>query len=461
MKENYLSQALYWLTYSIIALFVLSIIPPFEIGSFAYKKINLLADIEHMNKEPGLVMPKSDSIIDTLQVVAPVAKLKVDSCRKGITCIEDYSADRNAMEAFLKSLDEAKSKPVRIAFFGDSFIEGDILTSSLRDTLQRVLGGHGVGYVPITSEVAQFRTTIKHSFSNWKTYSIIGKYEEEPLFGIGGFCFEPEEENWVEYSPGYGARLNKMSLYYTATAARKLSYLIRDSITVDTILNPTSSLSKIDLTGLKSKSIRISINQTDTTMTNAGGIQLFGASIEDHIGIYVDNLAMRGNSGIALSRISNSMLRETNRIRPYKLIVLQFGLNVVSENDSTEYTGYAQSMIRVVNKFKESFSDCSLLVVSVSDRSSNQNGSFKTIPGILAMRKAQRLVAQKTGVAFWDLFAAMGGENSMPKFVNAKPSMAAKDYTHLNFKGGNFVAKRLAKALLYEQEKYANAKSAR
>ena len=76
------------------------------------------------------------------------------------------------------------------------------------------------------------------------------------------------------------------------------------------------------------------------------------------------------------------------------------------------------------------------------------------------MRKAQRLVAKKTGVAFWDLLEAMGGENSMPKFVNAKPSMAAKDYTHLNFKGGKVLAIKLANALLYEQERYAKAKPA-
>lgn len=458
MKENYLPQALYWFTYSIIALFVLSIIPPFNLGNFTYKKIELLADIEpepkKLEKETVL-----DSIVlrDTVEIIAPVVNHKIDTCKKGLTCIEDFSEQGNAMEAFIKSLEQVKSKPVRIAFYGDSFIEGDILTSSLRDTLQRVFGGRGVGYVPITSEVAQFRMTIKHSFGNWKTSSIVGKYDEEPPFGIGGFCFEPMEGNFVEYSPAYGGRLSKLSIFYSGTALRKLHYIIRDTVTVDTTLFPSSNLTKIDLTNLRSKAIRLSIVEGDTL---PGRIQLYGASMEDNTGIYVDNLAMRGNSGIALSRISSKMLREMNRIRPYQLIVLQFGLNVVSENDTIDYTGYAESMVRVVNKLKETFSDCSILVVSVSDRSSNHGGAFKTMPGILAMRKVQRLFAKKAGVAFWDLFAAMGGENSMPKLVNAKPSMAAKDYTHLNFKGGKFVAKRLSDALLYERERYAKAKPA-
>lgn len=453
MNQNYLPQVLYWFTYSIIALFVLSLIPPISIGDFTFKKINLLADIES-----ELTAPKSDSIakpiIDTVQFIAPTVTHKIDACKKGVWCIEDFSVDGLAMASFVRSLAEVKSRPVRIAFFGDSFIEGDILTSSLRDTLQRVLGGRGVGYVPITSEVAQFRNTIKHSFGNWQTYSIVSKYEEEPRFGIGGFAFEPLPENSVEYSPGYGGLLQKLSLFYSSTAPTTLRYTIQDTLSIDTVLSLSPALAKIDLLNLRSKSIKINFPQTDTAASFTG-LQLYGASIEGGAGIYVDNLAMRGNSGIALSRISNAMLRETNKIRPYKLIVLQFGLNVVGESDSTEYLGYAESMIRVVNKFKESFSDCSLLIVSVSDRSSNQNGTFKTIPGILAMRQAQRLVAKKTGVAFWDMFEAMGGENSMPRLVNAKPSMAAKDYTHLNFKGGRFVAKRLSDALLYEQERYA------
>ena len=441
-------KAIYWLTYSLLLLFILSVIPPFTIGVFHYKKINLLADIE-----PDIVIvPKKDSIPDSTFIIPPpVVQHKIDTCKKNVTCIEDFSEDGTAMLSFIESLDKTKSMPIRIAFYGDSFIEGDILTSSLRDTLQSVFGGRGVGYVAITSEVAKFRTTVKHSFKNWQALSIISNYDTEPHFGIGGLSAIPLQDNEVEFSPGYGGRLNKFSLFYSSTAFRTLRYTVRDTITRDTTLYSYNNLNKFDLYNLRSSSIKLSIAQPDS-------LELYGVSIEDGNGLYVDNLAMRGNSGIALSRISNTMLRESNRLRPYKLVVLQFGLNVVDEKDSTDYAGYTQSMVRVVNKFKESFSDCSILIVSVSDRSNNQNGNFKTIPGILAMRIAQRKIAMKAGVAFWDLFAAMGGENSMPNFVNAKPSMAARDYTHVNFKGGKFIARKLSDALMYEQERYAKAK---
>ena len=117
MKDNYLPQALYWLTYTIIALFILSLIPPFTVGNLTYKRIDLLADIE-----PDIILPKADSVIDTIKVVTPVVKHKIDTCRKGVVCIEDFSPEGNAMEAFINSLEQVKSKPIRIAFYGDSFI---------------------------------------------------------------------------------------------------------------------------------------------------------------------------------------------------------------------------------------------------------------------------------------------------------------------------------------------------
>jgi len=151
------------------------------------------------------------------------------------------------------------------------------------------------------------------------------------------------------------------------------------------------------------------------------------------------------------------MFTEFNSFRNYKLIILQYGLNVVLE-DSLHYGWYAARMIKVVNKIKQAYPHASILMMSVSDRSSNTSGAFKTMKAIPAMRNAQRLVAQRTGVAFWDLFEAMGGEGSMVKLVEGKPSLAAKDYTHLTFKGGRKLARLLMNSLLYEQEKYEKKK---
>jgi hypothetical protein len=119
-----------------------------------------------------------------------------------------------------------------------------------------------------------------------------------------------------------------------------------------------------------------------------------------------------------------------------------------------KYDWYTSRMIKVVNKIKQNFPKASILMISVSDRSSNTSGAFKTINTIPVMRNAQRYIAQKTGIAFWDMYEAMGGENSMVKFVKVKPSLAAKDYTHLTFKGGKKISGLLVKSLLNEIAEY-------
>ena len=170
---------------------------------------------------------------------------------------------------------------------------------------------------------------------------------------------------------------------------------------------------------------------------------------------------MRGNSGMGLLRINQSMHRMFNQYRDYKLIILQYGLNVVGENDSTNYEGYARRMVTVIERLQTAFPESSILLVSISDRSSNQEGTFKTIPAIPMMRDAQRHMALKTGIAFWDLYEAMGGENSMVQYATATPTLAAKDYTHLTFRGGRIIAMKLAKALLHDQKRYENNRKPR
>ena len=77
--------------------------------------------------------------------VMSARKLRVEedrSGRPGFIPIEDFdTASVTALSRFGRRL--FQGEPVRIAFLGDSFIEGDILTSDLRRMLQNDAGGPG------------------------------------------------------------------------------------------------------------------------------------------------------------------------------------------------------------------------------------------------------------------------------------------------------------------------------
>jgi hypothetical protein len=458
-NNNKLHYALGLCLLVISFLLLLSFLPKFSIGSWKFRNVDPISAIRYDSPDTlfaSLDSLRPDSVKQKIDSVIEVVRLR---CPDGLTCLEDYSADSSAMKYFISALNslDQNNRSVRVAFYGDSFVEGDVFCGSFRDTLQSIFGGEGVGYVPITSEVAGFRTTIKHKFDNWNSYSLISKKDStfKSELGPSGYLFVPEENNWVEYKPARKKlEFKNVKLYYRNTGDATLNYVINDTITKSTHLKNSRKLQEWSHRGKAIKSIRFEFEQEDSV----NELNLFGAGFEGEKGIYIDNFSLRGNSGISLLKVPDEMFTEFNRHRDYKLIILQYGLNVVLE-DSLNYTWYAVRMIKVVNKLKRLFPKASILLMSVSDRSSNSSGEFKTMRAIPMMRDAQRLVAERTGIAFWDLYTAMGGENSMVKLAESKPPMAAKDYTHLTFKGGRKLAGLFAKTLIHEKKKYEQRKA--
>lgn len=430
-------------------LLLLSLLPEILIGPVSLKKVDFLSDIRtetpdtlvmsDSTKIPKAAVAKQDSIVKKIQ----------EGCLPGLTCIEDYSTGKTALNHFINALNKTKKsgQALRIAFYGDSFIEGDVFCGSFRDTLQSIFGGRGVGYVPVTSDVAGFRNTIKHRFENWITSTLISKKDSSAKIGPSGYCFTPLAGNWVEYTPSrqrYLREFNDIKLYYRSLKDAILHYTI-DTLASSEPLNRSDKIQQWTFEGKGVKSVRFEFFPYDS-------LWIYGASFEKGGGIYVDNFSLRGNSGMNLNFISSDMYKTFNRYRKYKLIILQFGLNLVVE-ESLNYQAYTKRMVRMVNQLKKLFPECSFLLLSISDRSTNVSGEFKTMEAVPAMRNAQRLIAKETGIAFWDMYEAMGGQNSMIKYVKTTPALAAKDYTHLTFRGGKKLAGSLVKSLLHEVEK--------
>ena len=114
-----------------------------------------------------------------------------------------------------------------------------------------------------------------------------------------------------------------------------------------------------------------------------------------------------------------------------------------------------QGLITAIEHLKECFPQAGILLLSVGDRDyKNENGELRTMPGVKNLIRYQQNIAAESGIAFWNMFEAMGGEGSMAKLVHAKPSMANYDYTHINFRGGKHLAGLLYETMIYGKEQY-------
>jgi len=340
---------------------------------------------------------------------------------------------------------------VRIAYFGDSLVEGDLMVGDLRNEFQKTFGGGGVGFLPITSEVARFRPTVGHTYSGgWQVSTVLDRKPAVPL-GFGGQVWAPPCtptgcSGWVEYRAesrlqalvsfrGLRVYAGRVPPGATITAAPDSGPEQRVGLTPGDALQEA-----IFAFDPPARTVRL-------TVWSPGPLNLYGAAWDEVQGVVVDNLALRRHSGLGLAAIPAEALRAADRLRHYDLVVLHFGTNVANP-ESNMGKWYEAGMTKALKHLRAALPDSDFLVISVADRSFNQDGTFATIPTIPSLVAHQRRAAENTGAAFWDLFTAMGGANAMVAWVNHTPPLASLDYTHFSHVGGRRVAKALFRALI-------------
>ena len=366
------------------------------------------------------------------------------------TRIEDYSVGHIGLKRFFAALRNSGSHPVRVGFLGDSFIEGDILVADFRSGLQKQFGGRGVGFVPVASVAAQFRPTVELKSEGWTTWSMLT--DREHLYSLSGMTFEAKGEKAslsLKTTDRYPElqTVSSLKLLYEQNESTAMQLVCNGQTdTIREILPPASNIIQYERKG--------NFTEASFVFNRAKGFRALGVALEDDNGVIVDNYSLRGNSGVILHRLDSARCQAMNVIRPYDLIILQYGLNVVSDS-LMQYGWYAKRMEDAVRRVQVCFPDADILLLSVSDRSHQVNGTFETMPAVLALLHAQRQTARRTGITFWNVFGAMGGENSMVRFVGN--NWASKDYTHLSFRGGREIATALLKAILLEKDFYDEA----
>ncbi len=366
--------------------------------------------------------------------------------------IEDYSAGHTGLKRFFDALARRHElgRPVRIAFMGDSFIEGDIVVADFREAMQQEFGGRGVGFVPIHSVAAQFRPTIHMKTEGWNMHTLIK--EKEYPYTLSGHLFSVKEE---EASIAFRTADRYPSLVDPSTL--KFIYERNEGTVMRLAVNGSGDTIPVHLppSGQVAQYIhKDTIREGWIGLTQAAGFRALGIALEDDYGVIVDNFSLRGNSGYLLGHFDPDYNRAFNELRPYDLIILQYGLNMVSE-EVLQYGWYRQRMVEIIEHMKVCYPGSDLLMLGISDRGRLHDGEFETMPAVLAMLHAQRQMARLTGIPFWNMFGAMGGQNSMVRYV--ENNWASKGYTHLSFRGGREIARALMQALLLEKEFYDEA----
>lgn len=386
--------------------------------------------------------------IDTVVAKPEPVQTKKTKARQPI---EFADSDTEHFKALSKILKNSNSRQIRILHYGDSQIEGDRITGYLRNLLQRKYGGSGPGLMPAMPPVAQ-SSAINHSASNnWKVYSIYSKKDtsiHHNKFGIMGSLaqFAPTSA-WIEFSPSGQAyksvqNFTQCNVFYgNNIESFTVKGFVDNQLKWFEEFDPTTDTKRFQWNFEQApKHFRIEIESEKS-------LDLYAITLDSPTGVIVDNLPFRGSKGTEFVKLDLAQMKQMGHYLPVSLIIYEFGVNAVA-NNSKNYKYYEQNLRKQLQYLKKVWPKASILVIGVSDMSEKGANGYTTRQSVAKVIEAQRNASFAEGCAFWNLYEAMGGYNSMPVWVSNH--LAQKDYTHFNREGGHRVAQMLYDALIEE-----------
>lgn len=345
---------------------------------------------------------------------------------------------------------------IRIAFLGDSFVEGDILSGDLRQCLQDRFGGVGAGFAPFDTPLTRFRRTIKTTSHGWTTYNIMQRATTPEYLAshhfVSGWVSEPQAGAVTRWE-GTEARRHLTSwrrarLLFMSPKDSNVEVVINDTIAQVHKIEGSELLQQLMFTQDSISSLSVEI------LSGAEGFVGYGAIFDGSQsgGVSVDNYSVRSNNGQAILWTNPAINFQVDHVLGgYDLVILQYGLNIM-QRGVTSYTRYSAQMEKIIEYVRECFPSAAVLVMGVSDRSTKEAGVYRPMGEAVQMTRYQRQAAYNTQAAFWSTYDAMQAQGGMAQFV--KHGWAGKDYTHINFAGGRQVAYALCDALLHDMQKY-------
>ena len=454
-----------------------------------------------------------DSLLDSYKVdfdstaIKDSLRLASITYRQKILRIQ-YADSAAGLWGFFKKLDARKqgAGKVRILHYGDSQIEGDRITSVIRNGLQKEFGGSGPGYIAASPLTSSFSVNNTRS-ENWKRYPVFGNQDSTLThnhFGMYGvfsrftpfptmdtvyqdtvrmhiidsigievisrdttIIADPVVRKILPYDSAVNALLeispSKIG-YYSSRKYAQMSILFRNpdaSFTLTVTLNDSTKFfqnfemnentQEYTLPFVKyPESIRLQFEAVSSP-------DIYGIRLENNYGIVMDNIPMRGSSGTYFGRINHGEMATQFANAKADLIVLQFGGNTVPYMSNKErvakYGSWFASQIRYLRRMNP---NTEFVLIGPSDMSTKDGIDYVTYPLLPYIRDVLRTAALDNGCGYWDMYEVMGGKNSMPLWVAADPPLAAPDYVHFTRSGAKKVAELFYEALMKDYEDWTS-----
>lgn len=367
--------------------------------------------------------------------------------------IEFPNNDLHTLDAFFAALDNATNKGLRIVHYGDSQIEEDRISSTLREELQHAFGGQGVGLVPAiqTIPTVSIGQSCDTELARYLVYGNAEMRADNDLYGIMGQKALLDTTIQLRFYPLSRVSKDTPSRYFMEV--KILAGEIEDTLKVR--CNGTTLWADSTQKGIVELCFHLPDSSVRAQIELSGNAALYGIMLDGKRGVAVDNIPMRGCSGTIFTQMNREQLSSYFNKENVCLIIMQFGGNSVPYLKKPQsISNYGKQMARQISYMKRLAPNASILFIGPSDMATKVKANMETYPHLPMVIDTLRNAVLNAGAAYWDLYRVMGGHNSMVQWVNAQPPLAASDYVHFSRGGAERIGDMLCKSLMLYYDYY-------
>lgn len=367
----------------------------------------------------------------------------------------------------------AAQEPVRVLHYGDSQIEGDRITSYVRNKLQAQFGGSGPGLLAVL-DVGPHFSVERELIGDWQRFSAMdpkaAQFGHNRYGAMSAYCrFTPVLPDSAApdtvrrkaamtlrpYAKAYGKARQwaECRLFYGWHRAPLRLRMEADGAVLSDEEVPPSE-------GMLVREWRFAGPPQEITIAfeGADSPDVLGIALDGHGGVSMDNISARGAAGYEFAKGDQQTLGGMLGALDARLLILQYGGNALPNIQSAEEAErYGRYFGGVVARLRRLAPEASVVVIGPSDMSIKEGEDYATRPFLEEVRDAMKANALAQGAAFWDLYEAMGGRNSMVSWVQADPPLAAEDYTHFSPLGARKAGELFYSALIDEYAAFLQA----
>ena len=366
--------------------------------------------------------------------------------------IEDPTG--RGMAPFYRALEKtAKEEPgaiTRVGHYGDSSIATDLITSTIREQLQRRFGDAGHGFVIAAKGNIPYKHRGVRQSSNedsWITREVARRQDRHGRYGYGGVQSRARRGAWARVGTAQrgelGTRASRFDIYYQEQPRGGTFSVRLDRGDWEQVSTKGPELGD----GVYSIEAPDGPHQIHVRYKKGGPVHFYGVVVErDGPGVVYDSLGLVGARANRLLNFEEGHIASQLQQRGTDLVVLGFGGNEASDDKTEElfYEDYA----RVLAHVRQGREDLGCLVFAPLDQASRKRRRIRTLETIPRIVAAQRRAAFEAGCAFYNTWEAMGGQDAMRQWYKARPRLAMGDFRHATPAGYEIIGNMFYKALL-------------